>query len=218
MRTDGQLQQYVLDELRWELAVDASRIGVEVKNGVVTLDGVVSSLSEKAAAERAAQRVAGVKSIAMALEVELPGHHLRNDADIAAAARNALDWNASVPRDAIKVVVENSVVKLRGEVGWAYARTAADTCVRQLTGVRDVINLVAIKPVTPTVHDIKGKIEAALQRQAHRHTKAITVGVDERTVMLAGEVASLAERDAIELAAWNAPGVASVVDRIIIAP
>lgn len=215
MRNDGQLQLDVIDELNWEPAVQASHIGVEVKNGIVTLTGHVGGYMEKYAAERAAQRVAGVRGVAMELAVVLPGDSHRTDADIADAATNALEWNASVPKDTVKVAVESDRVTLSGEVPWAYARDAAGDCVRALVGVTDVVNLIAVKPKV-TVHGIKGKIEAALQRQAHLHTKHIEVGVDGGTVTLSGEVASLVERDAIEQAAWSAPGVQNVVDRITV--
>ena len=213
MRTDGQLQKDVIDELHWDSAVPADRIGVEVRNGIVTLDGRVGSYMEKYAAERAAQRVAGVRGVAVQLDVALPGDSHRTDADIADAATRAIEWNASIPGGRVKVLVEDGCVTLSGDLPWAFARTAAASCVRGLLGVRDVVNLIAIKsPVMP--HDIKGKIEAALQRQAHLHSKAVKVGVDRGTVTLSGEVDSLEERDAVEQAVWNAPGVQTVVDRL----
>ena len=93
MLTDAQLQRDVLDELKWEPSVDAAHIGVSVKDGIVTLSGHVSSYGEKYAAERAAKRVHGVKAVANELEVKLPGSSQRTDADIAAAAVNALKSN-----------------------------------------------------------------------------------------------------------------------------
>lgn len=213
MRTDRQLQKDVIEELQWDSAIQADHIGVEVRDGIVTLAGRVGSYAEKYAAERAAQRVAGVRGVAVELDVALPGDSHRTDADIADAATRAIDWNASIPKGRVKVMVEDGCVTLSGEVPWAFARTAAASCVRGLLGVKDVINLVAIKsPVT--VQDVKGKIEAALQRQAHLHSKAVKVGVDRGTVTLSGEVGSLDERDAVEQAVWNAPGVQNVVDHL----
>jgi osmotically-inducible protein OsmY len=213
MRTDGQLQQDVIDELHWEPSVHADHIGVEVKDGIVTLAGEVGGYMEKFAAERATQRVTGVRGVAVDLQVVLPGDSRRSDADIADAAMRALDWNASVPRDRVKVLVEDGRVTLSGDVPWDYAREAACACVRALYGVKEVINLILIK-APATIHGIKGKIEAALQRQAHRHTRSIHVSVDRGTVTLDGEVDSLDERDAVEQAVWNAPGVQDVVDRL----
>lgn len=213
MRTDGQLQQYVMDELHWEPSVHADRIGVEVRDGIVTLAGQVGGYMEKFAAERAAQRVAGVRGVAVDLQVVLPGDSRRTDADIVDAATRALEWNASVPKGCVKVMVEDGCVTLSGEVPWDYAREAACACVRGLYGVKEVVNLIAIKaPVT--THGIKGKIEAALQRQAHLHTRGINVSVHHGTVTLDGEVDSLSEREAVEQAVWNAPGVQNVVDHL----
>jgi osmotically-inducible protein OsmY len=213
MRTDGQLQRDVIDELHWEPAVQADHMGVEVRNGVVTLAGRVASYIEKHAAGRAARRVAGVRGVAVELEVVLLGESHRTDADIAEAATHVIDWNASIPKGSVKVLVEDGVVALSGEVPWAFARETAAKCVRGLLGVKEVVNLIMVRPPV-TVQNIKVEIEAALQRLAHLHSKGITVDVDRGTVTLSGEVGSLGERDAVTRAAWNAPGVRLVVDNI----
>ncbi|MET3650631.1 BON domain-containing protein [Dyella japonica] len=215
MKTDRELQEDVLEELDWEPSVNASRIGVEVKDGVVTLEGKVDSYTEKWAAERAVKRVSGVRSLAMDLEVALNASLSRTDTDIATAAKNVIDWNASIPKDAVKIVVEKGWVTLSGDVPWAFIREAADRAVRGLLGVKGVINQIAISPpVEP--RNIKTKIEAALYRRAHVDASAITVGVNKSTVTLSGKVDSLAEREIIEQAAWSAPGVKSVVDNLIV--
>lgn len=216
MSTDRQLQQNVIAELGWDAAIDASRIGVEAKNGIVTLSGHVESYAQKWAAERAAQRVSGVKGIAVEIDVVLPGSSQRTDADIASAARHALEWNVLVPREAVAVMVEDGHVTLSGDVEWAYVRTAAESSVRGLLGVKGVSNLIRIRPqIKPG--DVKVKIEAALQRRAHLDARAISVEVDKGTVTLAGTVDSLAERVTVENAVWNAPGVQKVVDNLIVA-
>jgi len=215
MKTDRDLQEEVLLELDWEPSVDASRIGVEVGDGVVTLSGKVASYAQKWAAERAAKRVPGVRSLAIELEVALPGDFKRTDTDIARAAISAIEWNASIPKDAIKVMVENGWITLSGKVEWAFIRAAAEASVRGLLGVVGVVNRITITPhVQP--RDIKTKIEAALYRRAHFDASAIKVDVSKGIVTLNGEVDSLAERDAIELAAWSAPGVQSVVDHLTV--
>lgn len=215
MKTDRELQEDVLEELDWEPSVNASRIGVEVKDGVVTLEGKVDSYTEKWAAERAVKRVSGVRSLAMDLEVALNASLSRTDTDIATAAKNVIDWNASIPKDAVKIVVEKGWVTLSGDVPWAFIREAADRAVRGLLGVKGVINQIAISPpVEP--RNIKTKIEAALYRRAHVDASAITVGVNKSTVTLSGKVDSLAEREIIEQAAWSAPGVKTVVDNLIV--
>lgn len=214
MKTDIELQQDVIEELSWEPSVDAARIGVEVKDGIVTLSGHVESYPQRWSAERAALRVAGVRGVAVEIAVELPGAHKRDDADLALAARNALAWNVSVPEQAIKLTVHDGWITLSGEVDWAYQRWAAVAAVRDLVGVAGVNDEIAIKAhVRPK--DVKSKIESALQRLANREAKAISVDIDaEGSVTLSGHVDSWAERNAARHAAWAAPGVKNVVDRI----
>lgn len=215
MKTDRELQEDVLEELDWEPSVNAGHIGVEVKDGVVTLQGRVETYTQKWAAERAAKRVLGVRSIAMELEVALQPNLVRTDTDIATAAKNVIDWNASIPRGSVKIVVDNGWLTLSGDVPWAFIKEAAGRAVQGLLGVKGMSNEITISPpVEP--HDIKTKIEAALYRRAHIDANAVTVGVNKGTVTLSGEVDSLAEREAIEHAAWKAPGVRHVVDNLIV--
>jgi osmotically-inducible protein OsmY len=215
MKTDRKLQNDVLAELDWEPSVNASHIGVEVNERVVTLLGRVGHFEEKWAAAEAAKRVVGVRGIALDIEVVLKDCHARNDTDIAIAAENAIDWNASIPKGAIKVVVEHGWVTLSGDVQWTFIREAAQNVVKTLIGVTGVTNYITVSPpVEP--RDIKTQIEAALYRRAHIDTKAIKVSVAKDTVTLSGQVDSLAERDTVEHAAWNTPGVRVVVDNLMV--
>ena len=146
MKTDKQVQQDVMAELGWEPSVNAAQIGVEVSDGVVTLAGHVDSYAEKFNAERAAQRVAGVKAIAVEMDVKLNGTSKRNDSDIARSTQNVLQWTTYLPSDAIKVKVENGWITLSGEVEWGFQRTAATEAVRHLMGVIGVSDLITIRP------------------------------------------------------------------------
>lgn len=217
MKTDRQLQKDVIEELQWDVAVQAEDIGVEVSEGVVTLSGRVGSFAEKFAAADAAKRVIGVKGVAMDLEVRLPGSSRRDDADIAKAALAALEWNVSIPSGAIQVKVDDGFVTLSGEVEWEYQRDVAASSVRHLLGVRGVNNEVKLRS-RAAVKDVKVKIEAALQRLAHQDTRSISVSVKDSTVTLSGTAHSHLERDTIEAAAWNAPGVQQVIDCIVVSP
>jgi osmotically-inducible protein OsmY len=215
MKPDIVLKEHVLEELEWEPGIKAAGIGVAVKDGVVTLTGEVESYHEKLEAERAALRVAGVKGMASDIEVHLPGTSQRSDADIARAAVHALEWNCSIPRECIKVVVHNGWITLEGEVEWGYQRTTAEDAVRRLTGARGVWNRVTVKPrVTPGT--IKTKIEDAFRRSADVDARRVTVEVDGSAVTLRGTVRSWAEKQEAERVAWASPGVSSVTDKLLL--
>ena len=213
MKTDSQLQHDVMAELKWEPAVHAEQIGVEVKNGVVTLAGEVSSYTEKWNAERAAQRVNGVKALAVEMKVKLSEFGKRTDADIAESAKNILGWTSSLPADAVKVLVEGGWLTLSGDVEWQYQRQDAADSVRYLSGVTGVSNQIAIKPsLSATV--VKSDIEAALKRRAAADAQTITVDVKGGDVTLTGTVHSWSERDLATRSAWGSSGVRKVVDKM----
>jgi osmotically-inducible protein OsmY len=213
MKTDSQLQQDVMAELNWEPAVHAAQIGVEVKDGVVTLAGEVSSFNEKWNAERAAQRVSGVKALAVEMTVKLSQFGKRTDADIAESAKNILGWSSYLPEKAVSVMVEGGWLTLSGEVQWQYQRQDAADSVRYLIGVTGVSNQIAIKPsLSATV--VKSEIEAALKRRAGADASTIEVGVTGGDVTLSGTVHSWAERDLATHSAWGSSGVKNVVDKM----
>ena len=213
MDEDWVLQQRVTDELEFEPSVNAAHIGVSVREGVVTLSGHVESYVEKFAAERTARRVRGVKAIAQQLEVRLPFEHKTADDEIAARAVRMLDWNAAVPDGRISVKVEHGTVTLNGTVDWDYQRAAAEHDVRKLTGVKGVLNDIMVVPRANS-DDVRAKIRAALERNADVEADNITVSVADGTVTLGGKVKAWTEREAAERAAWSAPGVRQVEDRI----
>ena len=215
MKNDTQLQQDVMAELKWEPAINAEQIGVEVKYGVVTLAGHVGSYGEKWDAERAAQRVAGVRALAIEIDVKLAGSAQRTDADVARAAENVLEWTTYVPKDAVKVMVEAGWITLSGDVDWGFQREAAGAAVRYLMGVKGVSNDIGIRAsVTPAA--VRSDIEAALKRRAHADATNIAVDVQGANVTLSGSVHSWSERDLARDSAWGTPGVRQVVDNLSI--
>lgn len=214
MKKDEELRQFVIDELEFEPSVDASRIGIAVGDGIVTLSGHVPTYDQKCAAERAALRVKGIRGIAQEIRVMYPGTPQTADDQIAKRALDIIAWNVAIPQGAVQVKVQDGWVTLTGAVQWQFQRDAATGSVRRLSGVLGVNNLIEI---TPHVHasDVKATIQAALRRNADVDAAAIRVDVDgNNKITLNGSVKSWAERSAAERAAWSIAGVKSVDDRL----
>jgi osmotically-inducible protein OsmY len=213
---DKQLRQNVLDELDFEPSIDSANIGVAVENSVVTLSGHVPSYWQKATAERAVWRVKGVKAIAEEIEVRFPSDKKDADDQIAERALNILAWDVCIPKNAVRIKVQDGWVTLEGEVNWQYQRKAADDDIRKLTGVFGVSNNITLKPVVQS-SDVRQRIEDALKRHAEVESRQIVISVrDNGTVTLEGKVDNWEELQAVERAAWSAPGVRLVEDRITI--
>jgi osmotically-inducible protein OsmY len=215
--TDKELKQQVQNALDWEPSLDATDIGVSVDEHVVTLRGNVASFAEKMTAERVALRVYGVKGLANDLVVHLPTGFERTDTEIAQAALAALKWNTLVPADAVTVTVTNGRIALTGTVKWNYQKDAAARAVRELLGVKGVANSIVVKPMVKSL-DVLYKIEAAFKRSAEVDARRISVVAQDGKVTLSGNVHSWMERQEAERAAWAAPGVSYVDDRLTVVP
>jgi osmotically-inducible protein OsmY len=213
---DKALKKLVDDELEWQPSIDCADVGVIVENGIVTLTGHVANYAQKIAAEAAVKRVKGVRGFVDRLEVQLFGAKDDTDEAIAERIANLLDWDVTVPKGAVKVQVVNGYVTLTGQVDWNYQRSAAEHGLRRLRGVRSLSNQIAVKPRVEA-GDIKRRIEQALDRQADLTADNIRVTVVGDRVCLDGKVRAWTERDTIERAAWAAPGVKAVEDRVSIA-
>jgi osmotically-inducible protein OsmY len=217
MRTDAEIERDVKEELKWEPDLDATDIAVSVKDGVVALTGFAKSYIDKYEAENAAKRVAGVVGIANDLEVRLPAVDERPDPDIARDAAAAIKSQLPISSENIKIVVKNGWVTLEGTVEWQYQRSTAETAVRRIKGVKGVTNVILLKPrAEPS--EIKKKIQDAFKRNAEVDANRITVEANGSEVVLKGTVRSWFERQEAERAAWAAPGVTKVEDRIVVSP
>lgn len=217
MRLDSDIKRDVEDELRFDPDIDATDIAVAVSKGIVTLSGFVRSYAQKSEAERDAKRIAGVVGVANDIEVRLPVIDERPDPEIARDAVAALKAELPYSSENIKVVVKNGWLTLEGNVEWNYSRERAETAVKRARGVKGVTNSIVVKPKV-AAYEVRRKIEDALRRSAEVDASRITVEANGSEVILRGTVRAWAERQDAERAAWAAPGVTKVENRITISP
>ncbi len=210
---DIAVRQDVLDALEFEPSLDAANIGVAVEAGVVTLTGHVPTYAEKLKAEEIATAVKGVKGIAQEIEVRPAGANPTADDEIVRRILDVLRWSTGIPVDTVKVKVQKGWVTLTGTVEWNYQRESAVHAIRGMAGVTGITNSILIGPKASPV-DIRDRIERALKRQAELDMGDIRVAVSDGTVTLEGKVHSMIERRVAEQAAWAAPGVRAVKDRL----
>jgi osmotically-inducible protein OsmY len=207
MKTDAQIQKDVLEELKWDTRVKETDIGVQVKDGIVTLTGTLDSWTARMAAQEAAHRVGGVLDVANDLKVLPWTSFKKTDSDIAKAVRHALEWDVCVPDEKIRSTVSDGVVTLEGSVDLWTQHDDAGRAVRNLAGVREVRNLIAVIPPPVEEHRLRAEIDSALVRHAEHASKRVKIEIQADRVILRGEVPSWAERNAIIGAVKGTPGV-----------
>jgi len=213
---DKQIRQNIIDELDFDPRIDGAHVGVAVENGIVTLTGHVGSYTERVAAEKAAQKVRGVRGVVEEITVRFGDERPPRDDDLARRAVQMLDWSAIAPRSAVQVKVQNGWVTLSGMVGWQYQKEEAYRAIRRLAGVAGIVNAIEVTPKT-SVPDVRARIMAALKRSAELEADAITVSVEDGRVVLEGTIKACHERQIAENAAWSAPGVRAVADHLTLA-
>ncbi len=217
-KSDAQIKADVLDELKWDPTVDETEVGVQVKQGVLTLTGKVSSYAKRLAAIDAAHRVYGVLDVVDDMKVKIPVLWERTDQDIANAIRHALKWDVTVPDHRIKSTVTNGAVTLEGTVDNWMERYNAEKAILRLTGVTSVNNRITVNYVYVDPNKVKRNIQDALQRQTEREAKHLDISVRDGTVTITGTVRSYSEKNAMERIAWATPGVKHVEDKTTVDP
>lgn len=209
MKKDIEIQKCVMEELRSIPLLHANEIGVAVKNGIVTLSGIVDSYPKKIAAERAVKKIDGVKGIAEEIEVHLSDNHKKTDSEIAQVVLDALHWHSAAPVDRIRIMVEDNVVTVEGDVEWDYQRKHVTKVIENIIGVKEIINNIKIVS-SPVPIDIKTKIQNAFIRNAQLDADRINIETEGNKVVLKGKVKNLSEYEAAEKSAWNTPGVTTI--------
>lgn len=214
MKGDVRIQADVLRELQWDTRAGAAGLGVTANAGVVTLKGTVPTYAAQQAALEATHRVQGVLDVVNQINVKIPGAGVRGDADIARAARQALEWDVLVPDEQIKTTVTNGWVTLSGEVSRRHEADDAEHAVHHLAGVRGVTNQIVVQDAHVDPAEVRQAIEAALERRVAEEARRVVVGVKDGTVTLSGAVPTWDEKRAMLEAAVHAPGVQKVDDRL----
>jgi len=211
--TNQELQAAVNDELFWDPKIDSDAIAVSTDDGTVTLRGTVGSFRQKREAQKAAQRVYGVVFVSNELDVRILDDARRDDAELRGAVLQALMLDSVVPT-MIDATVKDGFVTLTGTAVWQYERDEAEFVAGNVLGITGVENDIFLDSPTPSAGDVQFAIKKALERDAKIDADNLTVDSLNGTVTLKGDVGSWSEHDAAIAAAWAAPGVANVNDRI----
>jgi len=218
VKRDSELHEQVIQELKWDTRIDEADVGVSVHEGVVTLSGSVRSYSERLAAQEAAHRVTGVRDVANEIQVRVPGSLVRTDEDIARAVRSALEWNVLVPEEAIESTVSSGWVTLEGTVPTWSQRIDAESAIRNLPGVKGILNKIQIVGPRVDATSLRRSVEEALERRAEREAKHLHITAVGGTVTITGKVRTWADLQAVLGTVEHAPGVREVKDELVIDP
>lgn len=211
-KSDAEITEQVVEELRWDCRTETSPIRVSVTEGVVTLSGQVRYYAVKRAAEEAAHRIAGVASVQDALTVLVPASEFRADFEIAEAVTSAFAWNVFIPAEKISVSILNGMVTLSGTVNCLSEQAEAERAVINLLGVKGITNALTVQAQAIESAAVCAGIQSTLERQAVKDAPQVTVEMERGTVRLSGAVPSWNDRCALIAAAGFAYGVQQVMD------
>lgn len=214
MKSNQDLQKEIQEALKWEPLLHAAEIGVIVKDGVVTLTGTVDSYAKKLEAENATKKVAGVQALVEKIEIKHVNSSSKlDDSEIAHNITQALKWNLEVPKEKVRVKVENGWITLEGELQWKYQSDCVISSIKNLLGVTGISNKIKIKPSTEEVIELQNIVEA-LRRNWSIDDRNIEVSLKNHNVIISGKVNSWYEKNEAERIAWNAPGVWNVINKL----
>jgi len=214
MKSNQDLQKEIQEALKWEPLLHAAEIGVIVKDGIVTLTGTVDSYAKKLEAENATKKVAGVQALVEKIEIKhINSSSKLDDAEIAHNITQALKWNLEVPKEKVRVKVENGWITLEGELQWKYQSDCVISSIKNLLGVTGISNKIKIKPSTEEVIELQNIVEA-LRRNWSIDDRNIEVSLKNHNVIMSGKVNSWYEKNEAERIAWNAPGVWNVINKL----
>jgi osmotically-inducible protein OsmY len=210
---DDDLRRQVAAEMLWDPQVDSEAIEVSAAGGTVTLRGTVASLRLKRAGGRAAARVRGVTWVANVLKVQLSDADRRSDEDLRGDVLEALMLDVSVPMT-IDVQARDGFVTLTGTAAWHYQREAAESRTAEVPGVAGIDNAITLTQASEA-RDTADAISDAWRRDAVLAADVLSVETSSGgLVIVSGTVGSWAAHDHAVAAAWSAPGVTQVEDRI----
>jgi len=218
MRTDPEIERDVKEELEWDQAVNSKNLTVKVNNGVVILSGTLNSYPKKIAAGKATARVRGVTDVINEVEIRFSGELERSDDEIEEVVFNALKWNSAIPGQKISAVVKNGWVTLTGDVALQHEKEMAEKLAGSLAGVKGIHNLIYIVSKAVSLNDVRDKITAALNRNVNVNGDKINIIVSGQKVTLTGNVRTFLEKQRAEAAAWSAPGVNMVENKLEVSP
>ena len=213
--SNDELQQWVTDEIFWDPKVDGDAVAVTADDGKVTLRGTVGSFHQKREAQKAAERVYGVKSVDNELKVKILSEDEKEDADLHGDVLQALILDSLVP-PTVDARVYDGWVTLTGTAEWQYQRDEAELIAGNVFGVIGVDDEIELDTPRPEAGDVKESIEKSFKRNAKLDAKSLAVNTYNGTVSVSGTVSSWTEHDEAIDAAWAAPGVTNVEDGILV--
>lgn len=139
---DQQLQRDVLDALAHDTTLLPGEVAVSVRDGVVTLSGIVRTYGEKCVALDVALCCRGANAVADEIRVRVPAAFGPSDSDMAGALLRTVTDDLHIPTGDVHITVQNGWVTLTGRVARREQCEAIDHAARRLLGFTGLSNLI----------------------------------------------------------------------------